>query len=147
MFIGKRRRQKMDKAAEEKLDALIVNAEKKVLAMTDIHIKPCTDLLWGMSTGNKIFFKVMSDRASQDGPLGSAIHAILANFSHKSLQGKKTPELHDMLFGIGKNWNDLPPVWKNGIVIKKGEVSHLFNPLETIWKTSIEEFLYFKEAV
>jgi len=41
-------------------------------------------------------------------------------YSHKQLQGKNQPDLHDMIFKQGLNWNDLP-VWKKrgrGIIKK-----------------------------
>jgi tRNA(His) guanylyltransferase len=42
-------------------------------------------------------------------------------YSHKELQGKKTPELHEMCFQKGKNWNDLDPQFKNGTLYVRGE--------------------------
>lgn len=42
-----------------------------------------------------------------------------ANFSHKALQNQGIPEIHDMLCGVGVNWNDLKPGLKNGYLIKK----------------------------
>jgi tRNA(His) 5'-end guanylyltransferase len=66
-------------------------------------------------------------------------------YSHKELQGKKTPELHEMCFQKGKNWNDLPLQFKNGTLFCKVEegieyitdfnlnsnvfASELFNPI------------------
>lgn len=36
-------------------------------------------------------------------------------FSHKQLQGKKQPDMHEMLHQIGKNWTtDLLPIERNG---------------------------------
>jgi len=37
-----------------------------------------------------------------------------AHFSHKELHGKKVPDMHDMLHGIGINWADLSLAEKNG---------------------------------
>jgi tRNA(His) guanylyltransferase len=47
------------------------------------------------------------------------------HYSHKQLQGRKLPELHEMLHDRGLNWADLDPVLKNGTFID-GEfnVSH-----------------------
>lgn len=42
-------------------------------------------------------------------------------YSHKELHGKKTPELHDMCFAKGHNWNDLPGECKNGTLFVRGE--------------------------
>ncbi|MFW6046320.1 MAG: tRNA(His) guanylyltransferase Thg1 family protein [Candidatus Woesearchaeota archaeon] len=37
-----------------------------------------------------------------------------AYFSHKQLHKKSLSDMHDMLYEIGVNWNDLNPVFKNG---------------------------------
>jgi tRNA(His) guanylyltransferase len=47
------------------------------------------------------------------------------HYSHKQLEGKKLPELHEMLYARGLNWADLDPVLKNGTFIdRKLDVSH-----------------------
>lgn len=38
-------------------------------------------------------------------------------FTHKAMQGKKTNDLHDMLYARGLNWAGLPNTVKNGIFI------------------------------
>ncbi len=43
-----------------------------------------------------------------------------ANFSHKELQGKNQPAMHEMLHEKGINWTNLNPRWKNGTFIEKG---------------------------
>lgn len=50
-------------------------------------------------------------------------------FSHKELHGKKSPELHEMCFQKGQNWNDLSSQYKNGTlyVKKEGQVMELTN--------------------
>ncbi|MCK5346518.1 MAG: hypothetical protein KAR20_24080, partial [Candidatus Heimdallarchaeota archaeon] len=42
-----------------------------------------------------------------------------SHFSHRQLQKKNTPAMHEMLHKIGVNWADLPSVWKNGVFISK----------------------------
>lgn len=37
-----------------------------------------------------------------------------AHFSHKQLHGKKVPDMHEMLHGVGVNWARLSPREKNG---------------------------------
>jgi tRNA(His) guanylyltransferase len=53
-----------------------------------------------------------------------------ANFSHKQLQGKNQAAIHDMLHGIGINWADLEPKWKNGVFLIQSE--------DEGWKTLVE---------
>ena len=43
-------------------------------------------------------------------------------FSHKELQGKKRPEMMDMLMSVGVNWNDYPSLFKRGTYVSKREV-------------------------
>jgi tRNA(His) guanylyltransferase len=38
-------------------------------------------------------------------------------FSHKELNNKSIPEIHDMLHGIGQNWAHLSPEKKNGTLV------------------------------
>jgi tRNA(His) 5'-end guanylyltransferase len=40
-----------------------------------------------------------------------------ATFSHRELNGKKIPEIHEMLHGVGINWADMTPVLKNGTFV------------------------------
>jgi tRNA(His) 5'-end guanylyltransferase len=40
-----------------------------------------------------------------------------ATFSHKELEGKRIPEIHEMLHGVGINWADLSPYLKNGTFV------------------------------
>jgi tRNA(His) guanylyltransferase len=42
-----------------------------------------------------------------------------SHFSPKQLHGKKAPDLHEMLHGIDRNWNDLPIWQKRGAAIVK----------------------------
>jgi len=43
-----------------------------------------------------------------------------AHFSHKQLHGKGQSDMHEMLHGVGVNWNDLPPYQKRGRCIAYG---------------------------
>jgi len=43
-------------------------------------------------------------------------------YSQKQLQGKKTPELHEMIHKSGKNWADCSEAEKNGTVVMKATV-------------------------
>lgn len=38
-----------------------------------------------------------------------------SKFSHKELLHKPVPSMHEMLHGVGVNWADLSPCWKNGV--------------------------------
>ena len=40
-------------------------------------------------------------------------------YSHKELDNKKTPEMHEMLYSKGQNWANYPDRWKNGVFIYK----------------------------
>jgi len=42
-----------------------------------------------------------------------------AHFSHKQLQGVKSAEKHDMLHGIGVNWNDQSSRFKRGSFVRR----------------------------
>lgn len=55
-----------------------------------------------------------------------------ANFSHKQLTGKKKQQLHDMLHGIGINWNDLPGICKRGVLVEKKTVPYK-DSTRSIW--------------
>ena len=44
-----------------------------------------------------------------------------SHFSHKQLHGKSQADMHEMLHGIGLNWNDLPADQKRGRGIVRGE--------------------------
>lgn len=50
----------------------------------------------------------------------NSINAVAQSlYSHKSLQGKNTNDLHEMIFNAGKNWNDYPVTQKRGTAFKK----------------------------
>ncbi|KMV15979.1 hypothetical protein ACT17_23095 [Mycolicibacterium conceptionense] len=43
-----------------------------------------------------------------------------AHFSHRALAGRKHPEIHEMLHGVGVNWANLDPQLKNGTFVLPG---------------------------
>lgn len=45
-------------------------------------------------------------------------------YSHKELVGKKTADLHEMIWAKGQNWNDYPVNMKRGTVIVKNQAWH-----------------------
>lgn len=42
-------------------------------------------------------------------------------YSHRQLQGRKSPDIHDMLMNRSINWNDLPTYQKRGTCLVPGE--------------------------
>ncbi len=50
----------------------------------------------------------------KDWERNSLIMLSRAHFSHKELVGKKTADMHEMLWRAGINWSDLPAVQKTG---------------------------------
>jgi tRNA(His) 5'-end guanylyltransferase len=57
---------------------------------------------------------------NQDCARNSVSMVAQANFSHKELQGKSTPQMHEMLHDKGVNWaTDFPDGAKNGRLIVK----------------------------
>jgi tRNA(His) 5'-end guanylyltransferase len=66
----------------------------------------------------------------QDATRNSLQMAAQSLFSHDELQGKKSPDLHDMLFSRGVNWNDYPDSFKRGTYLKRGRVTRTFSPDE-----------------
>lgn len=50
-----------------------------------------------------------------------------AHFSHKELDKKNVPAMHEMLHQKGVNWADLDPVYKNGTTFTKTERQESFN--------------------
>jgi tRNA(His) 5'-end guanylyltransferase len=56
-----------------------------------------------------------------------------AHFSHRELNGKKAPDMHEMLHAKGINWADLPAQLKNGTFIHSdGSVSHDYMTYEEL---------------
>lgn len=45
-------------------------------------------------------------------------------FSHRELQNKKVPDIHEMLYSKGLNWANLDPIYKNGSFLKNKELIH-----------------------
>ena len=55
----------------------------------------------------------------QDASRNSLSMLAASHFSHKQLHGKKAADMHDMLHGIGINWNNERTGFKRGRVIKR----------------------------
>lgn len=70
-----------------------------------------------------------------------------AHFSHKQLQGKGQPDMHDMLHDKGVNWADLSPKWKNGTIITRSDLGWIAQdaPIFTENRDVIERYLYLEE--
>jgi len=70
-----------------------------------------------------------------------------SHFSHKQLQNKNTPDMHEMLHEKGVNWAELEPRWKNGVFLSKEE--RAFVGMEDVVLTSdrnvVEKHLVPKE--
>ena len=60
----------------------------------------------------------------KDWERNSLLMLAQANFSHRELQGKKTPDLHDMLRSADINWAKLDPQKKNGTWFSKSGISY-----------------------
>jgi tRNA(His) guanylyltransferase len=50
------------------------------------------------------------------------------HFSHKEMQGKKIPDLHEMLHGKDVNWAKCPSFIKNGTFVTYCEKTNAWNP-------------------
>lgn len=61
-----------------------------------------------------------------------------AYFSHKELQGKSVPEMHEMLHGIGRNWTTLTEEERKGTFLLTGDACEYIEPrysqIEALWK-------------
>lgn len=64
-------------------------------------------------------------------------------FSHKELHNKNSSDIHEMLHGIEKNWADLAPEWKNGLMVGRREDVFFSWPAATFTQNreAIENFL------
>lgn len=62
----------------------------------------------------------------QDATRNSVLMLAQSHFSHKQMQGKKVPDLHDMLHEIGVNWNDLPDRLKRGSYFQRRKIVRAF---------------------
>jgi tRNA(His) guanylyltransferase len=65
-----------------------------------------------------------------DASKNSVSMAAHAYYSHKELQGKNTPDKHDMLMAKGVNWNDYPAFFKRGVYIQKRKTVQPFTKEE-----------------
>ena len=59
----------------------------------------------------------------QDATRNSLQMAAQSMFSHDELEGKKAPDLHDLLHSRGVNWNDYPAAFKRGTYVKRNKVT------------------------
>jgi len=68
-------------------------------------------------------------------------------FSHKQLQNKGQPDMHEMLYEKGVNWADLSSKWKNGTVVIKGDLGWTVQdaPIFTEDRDVIEQYLFLSE--
>jgi len=70
-----------------------------------------------------------------------------AHFSHAALDNKCLPDMHEMLYGIGKNWaTDLSPVERNGTFLVAGnglslervtDVEPHYASIEVLWQRAL----------
>lgn len=51
-------------------------------------------------------------------------------YSHKELHGKSGPEMQELLFSKGVNWNDYPPFFKRGTFIQARNIEREFTDEE-----------------
>ena len=54
-----------------------------------------------------------------DATKNSVSMAASAHYSHKALEGKNSPQKHDMLHDKGVNWNDYPALFKRGAYVQR----------------------------
>lgn len=62
-----------------------------------------------------------------DATKNSLSMAAAAHYSHKQLHGKNSQQKHDMLFGVGVNWNDYPAFFKRGTYVQRRAVRTPFS--------------------
>jgi tRNA(His) 5'-end guanylyltransferase len=65
-----------------------------------------------------------------DATRNSISSAAQAHFSHKSLQGKNSSQMQDMLFEKGINWNDYPSAFKRGTYVVRRVVERTLTEQE-----------------
>lgn len=66
----------------------------------------------------------------QDATKNSISMAARAYYSHKAIKNKKGPEMQEMLWQKGINWNDYPAFFKRGTYIQRRLVQRPFTPEE-----------------
>ncbi len=66
----------------------------------------------------------------QDATRNSISMAAQSVFSHKELYNKNGPEMQEMLFGRGINWNDYLPFFKRGTFVQKQVTTRKFTSEE-----------------
>ena len=57
-----------------------------------------------------------------DATKNSVSMAAAAHYSAKQLHGKNSPQMHDMLFNVGINWNNYPAFFKRGTYVQRKTV-------------------------
>ncbi|MDE2095743.1 MAG: tRNA(His) guanylyltransferase Thg1 family protein [Patescibacteria group bacterium] len=70
----------------------------------------------------------------QDATKNSVQMAARHYFSHKELQDKNGPQLQEMLFQVGVNWNDYPNFFKRGVFVQRRTVMkpYTFSELKSL---------------
>lgn len=58
-------------------------------------------------------------------------------YPHKELQGKKRPEMLDMLMDLGVNWNDYPTFFKRGTYVKRQMRQRLVPEIQKVVDRSV----------
>jgi len=66
----------------------------------------------------------------QDATKNSISMAARAKYDHKDLVDKNGPEMQEMLFQKGINWNDYPRFFKRGTFVQRRVIQHKFTPKE-----------------
>ena len=51
-------------------------------------------------------------------------------YPHEELDRRKGPELHELLHGVGVNWNDYPPFFKRGTFVRRETIRRPFDATE-----------------
>lgn len=65
-----------------------------------------------------------------DATKNSISMAAQSMYSHKELQGKTGPEMQEMLWQKGKNWNDYPTFFKRGTYLQRRKTKRKFTLAE-----------------
>lgn len=66
----------------------------------------------------------------QDATKNAVSMAARAHYSHKALDGKSGPEMQEMLFAKGVNFNDYPAFFKRGTFVRRVTAERPFTPEE-----------------
>lgn len=66
----------------------------------------------------------------RDATKNSLSMAARSHYSHAQLDGKRGPDMHEMLHAVGVNWNDYPSFFKRGTFVRRERVSRPFSAEE-----------------